>query len=121
MTTIQPNKVERMRGALWGMFIGDALAMPVHWFYNPADIVAQFGRVTGYVAPQATHPSSIMSLHSTGSSGRGGQTGKIIGDVINHGKREFWGKKSVHYHQGMAPGENTLNALCARYGWPGVV
>ena len=23
---------DRLRGALWGMFVGDALAMPVHWY-----------------------------------------------------------------------------------------
>lgn len=36
------------------------------------------------------------------------------GDVINHGKHEFWGRPGVHYHQGMKAGENTLNAICAR-------
>ena len=25
--------------------------------------------------------------------------GRIVGDVINHGKHEFWGKPNVHYHQ----------------------
>lgn len=25
----------------------------------------------------------------------------VAGDVINHGKHEFWGKPGVHYHQGM--------------------
>jgi hypothetical protein len=34
--------------------------------------------------------------------------------VINHGKKQFWGVKGVHYHQGMAAGDNTLNALCLR-------
>jgi ADP-ribosylglycohydrolase len=31
----------RVANALYGMLIADALAMPVHWFYNPADIVKQ--------------------------------------------------------------------------------
>lgn len=71
-----------------------------------------------------------MSLSSTGGGGRGSQKGSIIGDVvrtmrlfdcaaltpsqINHGKKELWGRKGIHYHNGMAAGENTLNALCAR-------
>ncbi|PNH09558.1 hypothetical protein TSOC_003799 [Tetrabaena socialis] len=38
----------------------------------------------------------------------------VNGDVINHGKYDFWGKSGVHYHQGMKAGENTLNAICAR-------
>lgn len=25
---------ERLQGAMWGIFIGDALAMPVHWYYD---------------------------------------------------------------------------------------
>ena len=44
----------------------------------------------------------------------GGQSGRVIGDVINHGKHEFWGRPNMHYHQGMVAGENTLNAVCAR-------
>jgi ADP-ribosylglycohydrolase len=31
----------RVANALYGMLIADALAMPVHWFYNPADITKQ--------------------------------------------------------------------------------
>ena len=31
-----PTTRERLRGALWGMFVGDALAMPVHWYYDLA-------------------------------------------------------------------------------------
>eukprot|EP00951_Prasinocladus_malaysianus_P015143 scaffold115930_cov20-Prasinocladus_malaysianus.AAC.1 len=55
-----------------------------------------------------------MSLSNTGGHGRGGQAGRIIGDVINHGKHVFWGQPNTHYHRGMRAGENTLNALCAR-------
>ena len=85
-------------------------------FYNPSDIVRQFGAICGYEAPRDTHPSSIMSLSNTGGHGRGGQEGRVIGDVICHGKRAVWGQKNAHYHQGMHAGENTLNAQCARCG-----
>jgi ADP-ribosylglycohydrolase len=30
------GKLDRWRGALGGMFVGDALAMPVHWYSNAA-------------------------------------------------------------------------------------
>jgi hypothetical protein len=40
-----------------------------------------------------------MSLSNTGGHGRGDQSGRIIGDVINHGKHQFWGKPNMHYHQ----------------------
>ncbi len=61
-----------------------------------------------------------MAVSNTGGHGRGGQSGRVIGDVINHGKHEFWGKQNVHYHQGMRAGENTLNALCTRLVTRGV-
>lgn len=88
--------------------------MPVHWYYSPPDIVRDFGRITDFQPPKVRHPSSIMSLSNTGGAGRGAQTGKIIGDLINHGKKQYWGVPNMHYHRGMAAGENTLNAVVAR-------
>eukprot|EP00047_Mylnosiga_fluctuans_P003944 m.231872 g.231872 ORF g.231872 m.231872 type:complete len:379 (-) comp12272_c0_seq1:46-1182(-) len=105
---------QRVRAALWGLYIFDALSMPVHWYYNVQQLQADFGLITSYHAPRAVHPGSIMAVSNTGGHGRGGQQGNIIGTVINHGKKQYWGKAGVHYHQGMQPGENTLNALCAR-------
>ena len=85
---------DRVAGALYGMLIADALAMPVHWFYGGADqIRSKFGRkLTGYVSPLAKagqFPESIMALSSTGGAGRGTSEGEIIGSVINHGKKPF--------------------------------
>merc|ERR1711966_1847 len=41
--------------------------------------------------------------------------GTIVGDVINHGKREFWKSGTTyHYHQGMAAGDNTLEGILTR-------
>lgn len=40
-----------------------------------------------------------MSLSNTGGHGRGDQTGSIIGDVINHRKKQYWGVPRMHYHQ----------------------
>ena len=105
---------DRVRASYLGLLIGDALSMPVHWYYNPSHITRDFGRITTFQAPKAAHPSSIMTLSNTGGAGRGAQTGSIIGDVINHGKKQFWGVPNMHYHQGMAAGENTLNAVVAR-------
>ncbi|KAG1663735.1 hypothetical protein FOA52_006104 [Chlamydomonas sp. UWO 241] len=112
--------IDRLRGCLWGIFIGDALSMPVHWYYDPAILYRDFGEIKTYQAPKVKHPGSIMALSNTGGHGRGGQEGRTIGDVINHGKHEFWGKPGVHYHQGMAAGDNTLNALCARVVMRGI-
>lgn len=118
--THSPTTAQRANTALRALFVGDALAMPVHWFYNPADIDRAFpGGVTTFADAPAFHPSSIMPLHSTSQGGRGtqhstGATKQIIGDVILKGRREFWGQANQHYHCGMRAGENTLNAHCAR-------
>ena len=53
--------------ALWGMFVADALSMPVHWYYNPDDIKHGYGGwLTGYRVPEKQHPSSILTLSSIG-------------------------------------------------------
>jgi ADP-ribosyl-[dinitrogen reductase] hydrolase len=108
------NNADRMRGALWGMFVGDALAMPVHWYYNIAALWQDFGQIRDYQAPKAHHPNSIMALANTAKAGRGSQEGDIVGNVILKGKKQHWGQANRHYHQGMQAGDNTLNLLCAR-------
>lgn len=114
MSNIPLNKADRMRGALWGMFVGDALAMPVHWYYDIPRLWQDFGQIQDYQAPKAHHPNSIMALANTAKAGRGSQEGNIVGDVILKGKKEHWGQANRHYHQGMQAGDNTLNLLCAR-------
>jgi len=106
----------RLQCGLEMIFIADSLSMPVHWFYNPNDILKYFpGGIKKFEDAPNYHPSSIMNLHSTSSGGRGSQHSdkQIIGDVILKGKRSFWGKKNFHYHHGMKAGDNTLNACCA--------
>ncbi|XP_078694773.1 uncharacterized protein LOC144923808 isoform X1 [Branchiostoma floridae x Branchiostoma belcheri] len=124
-TTSTSSPMDKLRDAkeacLWGLLIGDALSMPVHWYYDADDIKRDYGKwLTGYVAPKKHHPSSIMSLSATGGSGRSGFSMRkeepLIGNVILHDKLQYWTKSagaSVHYHQGMSAGDNTLNALCA--------
>ena len=46
-------------GTLDGLCIGDALAMPVHWYYNRQALMSEYGRVTGYLEPRSPHPHSI--------------------------------------------------------------
>ena len=116
----QTVKRQRVKAALANLFIGDSLSMPVHWFYNPGDIIRIFGRngVTGLEAAPAVHPSSIMSLHSTSAGGRSRlqrtSHREIVGDVILKGRRHLWGQPNTHYHHGMQAGDNTLNAWWAR-------
>ncbi|MFT6878734.1 MAG: ADP-ribosylglycohydrolase [Granulosicoccus sp.] len=127
-------KTQRATASLRSLFVGDALSMPVHWFYRTSDILRYFpphGVVKMEAAP-ADHPSSIMSLHSTDAGGRRSARrsnaphvrqglndqldlqGEVVGDIILKGKRELWGGTRTHYHHGLQAGENTLNAHCAR-------
>ena len=42
-------------------------------------------------------------------------TTTIIGDVINHGKKDLWSpRQSIHYHATLQKGENTLEVQIAR-------
>jgi len=110
--------MQRAKAALKNAFIGDALAMPVHWFYNPSDIYRAFpDGIKQFEDAPSFHPSSIMSLHSTQQGGRANKARhsqkEIVGEVILKGKRKYWGSANRHYHHNMKAGENTLNAHCA--------
>jgi ADP-ribosyl-[dinitrogen reductase] hydrolase len=109
--------LDRIGGALWGMFIGDALAMPTHWFYGGENQVKRTygGQIQGYTKPSTQLSGSIMNLSSTGGGGRGSDKGDIIGNIINHGKKEYWtAQGSYHYHCTLEAGENTLECQLAR-------
>ncbi|XP_044043531.1 uncharacterized protein LOC122871957 isoform X2 [Siniperca chuatsi] len=107
--------------ALWAMCAADSASMPVHWYYDVDDIRADFGGwISGFNSPRSRHPSSILSLSNTAGSGRtAGSSGAtrpdVVGNVILHDKLNLWksSKGSVHYHQGLQAGDNTLNVLCS--------
>ncbi|CAL8288392.1 unnamed protein product [Lota lota] len=108
-----------VREALWALCAGDAMSMPVHWYYHVRHIQRDFGGwISGLRAPGSRHPSSILALSNPAGSGRtsalrGGPD--VVGAVILHDKLSFWKTEggAVHYHQGMVAGDNTLNVLCA--------
>lgn len=111
----------RLRGALWGFFAGDSLAAPSHWYYGGAGQVQRdYGRITGYVKPVTQLPGSILNKSNINGGGRGSfsktkEGVSIIGDIINHGKRDYWApSKQIHYHATLQAGENTLEAQIAR-------
>eukprot|EP00929_Paragymnodinium_shiwhaense_P097842 TRINITY_DN59440_c0_g1_i1.p1 TRINITY_DN59440_c0_g1~~TRINITY_DN59440_c0_g1_i1.p1 ORF type:complete len:392 (-),score=37.59 TRINITY_DN59440_c0_g1_i1:255-1430(-) len=109
---------DRIAGALYGMLIGDALAMPVHWYYGgPSQIKKDFGGslLNGYERAVHPYPDSIMQLSNTGGGGRGGDQGEIVGNVILHDKKPYWKRGGqYHYHHTLSPGENTLEGSLAR-------
>ena len=111
---MNPYEPEKIRGMLLGMFIGDALAMPVHWYYDTKALQQDYGPIRDMQAPKEFHPNSLLHLSNTGGHGRGQQHGSIVGDVILKGRKEFWAKPKLHYHHALRAGENTLNLQCLR-------
>lgn len=111
------NQADRIKGAIYGALIGDALAMPTHWFYGGTSQIQRLynGLITGYTKPISILPGSILPKSNTGGGGRGAYSGDIIGKVIFHDKKKYWDPQtSYHYHQGMKAGDNTLEALLLR-------
>ncbi len=95
----------RKKGAILGMFIGDALAMPVHWYYDRQALYRDYGHVTSYQRPKNPHPDSILWRSVDYVTDRSF-------DIL-HDQRKYWGRHCIHYHQFLQAGENTLNLkLC---------
>ena len=42
---------KRRAGLVFGSFVAEALALGVHWIYDPVELAKRHGRVTGYHAP----------------------------------------------------------------------
>lgn len=95
----------RKRGCLLGAFLGDALAMPVHWYYDRAALARDYAHVTDLVAPKNPHADSILWRSSYAAPNAKGE--------ILHDQSKYWGRHGVHYHQFLRAGENTLNMQLA--------
>lgn len=92
-----------------GSLVADAVAMPVHWYYDQAALdrdypeigeAASSGRAI-YLAPRHPHAGSILwRSHWTPPSPKF--------DILRE-QAKFWGQHGIHYHQSLEAGENTLN------------
>ena len=96
---------------LVGALCADALAMPVHWYYDRAALARDYGTVVGYRAPRNPHADSILWRSKYTPLNEKGE--------ILHEQAQYWGQRGVHYHQFLKAGENTLNLQLARelYDW----
>ncbi len=95
----------RCAGTIWGSFVGDALAVPAHWYYDVAALKRDYGVVRDYLAPRNPHPDSHLGeahYHPVNSKAE-----------ILHDQAHYWGEPGIHYHQFLRPGENTLNLKLA--------
>ena len=95
----------KQQSCLLGAFLGDALAMPVHWYYDRAALVRDYGRVVDLVAPKNPHADSILWRSSYTAPNPKGE--------ILHEQAAYWGRRGIHYHQFLRAGENTLNMQLA--------
>lgn len=128
----------RLRNSLWGLFIGDALSMPAHWYYNIENIPRDFGgEIRGYEKPPHPHPESFMVGMSyepdVENAIRLGRPYDILHEharfyktsystlrirnteqETEHGNPTPELEERYHYHHGLKPGENTLGAHLVR-------
>ena len=95
-------------GAMHGMYIGDALAMPVHWYYDRGALTRDYGRVVDYLAPRNPHPDSLLERSAYEAPNEKGE--------ILHDQAPYWSQPGTHYHyhQFLKAGENTLNLQICR-------
>ena len=89
--------VEAYHGAL----AADALAMPVHWYYDTAALRKDYGTVDRFMEPRNPHPGSILWRSEY-------QPLNEKGDILRD-QAQYWGQRGIHYHQFLKAGENTLN------------
>jgi len=92
---------DRAEGALWGLLLGDALAMPVHWYYDRDALRRDYGEVRDLLAPRNPHPGSILHRSHYAPA-------NPDADIL-HDQVRYWGQPGIHYHQHLEAGENTLN------------
>ena len=128
----------RMKNALWGAFIADSMAMPVHWYYQRKYIKEGFdGGIKGYEDAPHPHPESFMvgnAYHPNIAKAKElGRPFDIAHEHIrfydtNYNNLDI--KLSVHagehknampekseryhYHHGLKAGENTVGANLIR-------
>ncbi len=93
--------------SLLGALVADAVALPVHWYYDVAALDRDYPELCrlpeslDYLAPRSPHPDSILWRSSYVAAG---PQFDILGDQAT-----FWGRRGVHYHQLLPAGGNTLN------------
>ena len=92
--------------AYHGSLIADALAMPVHWYYNRQALDRDYPDLAAFTPPLKLHPDSILWRSQYSALNEKGN--------ILHDQAGFWGQANIHYHQNLLAGENTANYKLAR-------
>jgi ADP-ribosyl-[dinitrogen reductase] hydrolase len=100
------SNMTTLEASYQGSLIADALAMPIHWYYNREAIDADYPDLSSYRAPLPQHPDSILWRSQY----------KPVNEKadILHDQARFWGQRNIHYHQNLRAGDNTVNFQLAR-------
>jgi len=106
--TSVPDKVAPATQAFLGALVADAVALPVHWYYDQAaldhdypGLAAAAASAAPYLAPRSPHSGSILwRSHWTPPGPKF--------DILRE-QAQYWGQRGIHYHQFLLGGENTLN------------
>jgi len=96
----------RWEQAFLGSLAADALAMPVHWYYDTGALRREYGTVDRFLEPKNPHSGSILWRSEYNAL-------NVKGDILRDQAR-YWGQRGIHYHQFLKAGENTLNFQLAR-------
>lgn len=83
--SVNTSYTERAQGALMGAYVGDALALGPHWYYDLDALRRDYGNwITDYTKPMPGR------YHAGLNAGQNGQAGFIldlmIGSLVRHGK-----------------------------------
>ena len=106
MSVTDYMEVNRWLNGYRGALIADALAMPVHWYYDRSALRRDYGVVDHFMAPRNPHPGSILWRSSYKAL-------NARGDILRE-QAKYWGQREIHYHQFLDAGENTLNFKLAQ-------
>lgn len=94
-----------LQNGFLGSLIADAVAMPVHWYYDVRALDRDYGELNAYRAPRNPHPDSILWRSHYSPRNKQGE--------ILHDQARYWGQREIHYHQFLEEGDNTINFLLA--------
>ena len=92
--------------AYQGSLAADAVAMPVHWYYDREALRQEYGDIRSFLAPKNPHTGSILWRSEYTAANEKGE--------ILHDQAIYWGQRGIHYHQFLQAGQNTLNFRLAR-------
>lgn len=127
----------KLKNALWGLFISDAISMPAHWYYKREYLKKEFGTIDGYNDAPHPHPESFMVgnsyLPDVEMAKKLNRPFDILHEHINfyntnynhldiamkvhsgeHANPMPSLDERYHYHHGLKAGENTLGANLVR-------